>query len=601
MPGIHQRTSAHHAAAAAAHPEPLLATTCLADVLLKLWCVGRISATSAQMIAQAAMGDGLDNQAVAKIASCGAFGEISGNIGRDFRLRVCSDSKLSAIGKVTAPCIDTRTGRKETTQISHILPHKLLASMFESYNDQFHSALGTSDIKLFWDSVDMTDVRISYHQGIPTDKTELEMCIPLWIHGDAVQYQERNHNSLMCWSWGSLLTKETNSFMSAFLFACFPKSAATDETWHELMDIFAWSLGVCMTGKWPSRQRDGSPFAPNSLEAEKADTLLAGGFKLMPICLNGDLEHFALALGLPHYARNEFCWLCDCSKVGPTKKRHDYFLPDHERIAKDPDAELQNSTSDHVLFSVGMTVFNVMIDVLHTWDQGCWSHLAGSVLKELVYGRSTGNGSPAEKLSQVWQQITYYYRLMESRNRLANLTLGMIVHDVKSPNKVQPVLSAKAAETRDLIPVLAKVCEDISDGSLHAQHRLEAMKHAAAMQRVILEEPIVMSRAGKKALQDHTDSFLTHYSALRAWALESDFTAYHVVPKFHFTWHLPNQACFLNPAAVWTYKNEDWVGKVSTIAHSTSFGCHLKDLSHKVTEKYQFLIHFSFTKHFFSN
>jgi hypothetical protein len=72
------------------------------------------------------------------------------------------------------------------------------------------------------------------------------------------------------------------------------------------------------------------------------------------------------------------------------------------------------------------------------------------------------------------------------------------------------------------------------------------------------------------------------------------------VPKFHMGGvHLPLQCAFINPRFVWTYKAEDWVGRVSTIAHSASFGTGSHKLYYKLVGKYQFLLFLCFTRMFY--
>ena len=144
----------------------------------------------------------------------------------------------------------------------------------------------------------MQDVRISHHTGLPTTHQELKRCIPGWVHGDAVQYHERD--SLMTWSWGSMLSLDLSSLMSSFLFAAWPKLATTIGTWDSLMKVFAWSLQALAKGIWPAQQWNGTPWPADSEDARRAGSQLADGWKLVVLGLLGDHEHFGNNLGMPH-------------------------------------------------------------------------------------------------------------------------------------------------------------------------------------------------------------------------------------------------------------------------------------------------------------
>ena len=57
--------------------------------------------------------------------------------------------------------------------------------------------------------------------------------IPLFLHGDGVEYQ--NRDTLMVYSWGSLL-QQMSSLSSHFLTSGYPKSFTVDETWDTMME-----------------------------------------------------------------------------------------------------------------------------------------------------------------------------------------------------------------------------------------------------------------------------------------------------------------------------------------------------------------------------
>ena len=596
MPGIHQRLAAARARDADETP---LAQSALAHVLLQLWAVGRLSAIYIQQISSAALADGCDHPELATLASYGGWGCSPQNCSRDLKQSMQRETKLHAELTIPTPCRNPKIGKTEEVAGSVLQPHKLFADFYEHYNGKFHEIFGTKYVDEFWNTINQNDVRVTHHAGLPTRAEDLQRCIPGWVHGDGVQYHERD--SLMTWSWGSMLSMGFNSLISSFFFAAWPKLATAAGTWNTLLQVFVWSLLALASGCWPETQWDGTAWPPGSDDARRAQSPLAGGWRIVIMFLLGDHEHFSNEMGMPHWNCHEFCWMCDASRVGTIKKRWDYFAPDNQWLFKSIESEIASPTSTHPLFALGLTCFHIMVDILHAWDQGIWCHLAASFLKEIIYIHYSDH-SPTDALVIVWQAIHWHYDMLGSNTRLTNLTLSMIVGSEKYPNKNVPVFKAKAAETRHLIPVLAMIAGELNDGSPHCLNRLATLQHAVQMQKAVDQQPMFMSAASQRFLVHHSKNFLVHYTVLRQWAKDTGFLGYHVVPKFHMGGvHLPLQCAFINPRFVWTYKAEDWVGRVSMIAHSASFGTGSHKLSYKLVEKYQFLLFLCFTRMFYED
>ena len=51
--------------------------------------------------------------------------------------------------------------------------------------------------------------------------------------------------------------------------------------------------------------------------------------------------------------------------------------------------------------------------------------------------------------------------------------------------------------------------------------------------------------------------------------------------------HLAEQAEFINPRAQWTYMSEDFVGRISRLAHRLLDGTKMIQIGRKVVEKYR--------------
>ena len=86
--------------------------------------------------------------------------------------------------------------------------------------------------------------------------------------------------------------------------------------------------------------------------------------------------------------------------------------------------------------------------------------------------------------------------------------------------------------------------------------------------------------------------FLLAYKWLHAWSLEKGRNSFTIVNKFHTFIHMWMGCKFMNPKKQWCFKAEDYVGHISKMAHSISFGVRSTRISNKLCPKYRVLQHF---------
>lgn len=219
------------------------------------------------------------------------------------------------------------------------------------------------------------------------------------------------------------------------------------------------------------------------------------------------------------------------------------------------------------------------LDILHTLDQGLALRLAGGVLHTWCYGGASSEA--AENLMSIWWEIQVAYETLGTTEKLSNLNLSMFTN-TKSPHATPPKLRCKAAECRHWIPALAVVARSkmnsISPLSVHIAACLECLASfyiaLSGCKEVVL--PAQTAEHAEKMLND----CLLHYSWLYQRSQENGNCKFHVTPKFHFAKHLAKSCRFLNPTKTWTYKSEDWVRQLATIALSCCHGT----ASHAVAE-----------------
>ena len=82
------------------------------------------------------------------------------------------------------------------------------------------------------------------------------------------------------------------------------------------------------------------------------------------------------------------------------------------------------------------------------------------------------------------------------------------------------------------------------------------------------------------------------YSKLSGKAQKEKKKLWSEVFKFHHFWHLAQQARYQNPRKFWTYMSEDFVGKISKLAHSLLHGTAPWKVPIKIAYKYRFAMHF---------
>ena len=160
----------------------------------------------------------------------------------------------------------------------------------------FHEIFPLDKVQKFWNDVEASKDERLQHHPMKTQNWK-NMCIPLWVHGDGVEYARRD--SLMCWSWGPLMTN-FSEVEAKFLLTSFPKSCTSPETWNDLMKEICWSFNSLVKGVHPTHDSNGKPLKKGSPFYEMKGQPLATGYKAVIWSVQGDAEFFSNHLLLPH-------------------------------------------------------------------------------------------------------------------------------------------------------------------------------------------------------------------------------------------------------------------------------------------------------------
>ena len=141
--------------------------------------------------------------------------------------------------------------------VAHLFKHVGPAASLAKFNS-FKSAAS------FWKNVEeLGDTKLAPPVALDKRVTRPGHTCPIFIHGDGVEYATRD--SLMTWSWGSLLNKQS-SLDSHILLAAFTKSCSVADTWTALNDLISWSFTALLKGKHPSKDPYRKPLVKGMAE-----------------------------------------------------------------------------------------------------------------------------------------------------------------------------------------------------------------------------------------------------------------------------------------------------------------------------------------------
>jgi len=553
----------------------------LANKLLHLWAKGTLSATLLRDLADCALQDGASHEDLVALAQTGNWGAQPGNCHKQILHHFCANVKICDGYEVEVPCIDPKTSKPALENASIFLPHLMFSKLGENYPALFYNlfSFGKGNLADFWKGVAKSQDDKLYGHPMKTTAGWQDSCTPIYVHGDGVDFS--NNDSLMVFSWGSLLSNHS-TLLSHFLLACFPKSCGTSSTWEAIWKYLHWSFQALACGHHPTLGPDNEPLEKGSIFFPMAgQPLHQKKFKGVLWSIIGDHDFFSNTLGLPHWNSKAPCWECDCENRTPCTfgkgykticlEKQRFKIWSHQECLDDP-------FSSHAIFALpGVSCKNVRGDPLHIlFCKGLYSHLLGSILHYLCYHEGPGQRQakkPWERLSILFTQIQVEYTKQECKNRLTNLRLSMFT-DAQKPWKKHASLDIKAAEARHLLPAMIPVLQKIFAGTEEQceQHMLTAATSLEKLVQLWDTAGIIPTPAEYQQSLDLADDFLKRYEWLNKWSLEKDRMSFHIVPKHHSFIHLVWNSKHLNPKYHWCFKAEDFVGQVARLTSSVSMG-----------------------------
>lgn len=352
----------------------------LASTLLLQACMGHLSFASTQKLAHAAFLDGLNHPEIICLAQAGAWGQYPNHVRRDLQNQYFKHVQYAHPFPIRTSVRNTKSNEVIPMDVSCFLPHLVIESL-SSYGAEHDSIFRVDLLQHFWSAIKEDDpCLLALFAETDITREDLNMTIPLLIHGDGVEYLE--NDSLEVQSFGPLLGSassfDTLFLMCAYPYSCTVKQARTTSpakvdasTWGPISKWFTWSFAAMLKGIHPSEGPDGEALQHPLLRQYAGKPFK---YRYVVWSISGDHEHHSNHYKLPHWKSNKWCWNCDCSHLD--KSGYDFKPCSRKWIERTVEQELESRISKHSIFKIpGVTAFNVGHDPLHVlYTHGILSH-----------------------------------------------------------------------------------------------------------------------------------------------------------------------------------------------------------------------------------
>ena len=202
-------------------------------------------------LADLAIQEGASHPELLALGKAGNLGAQPGNVRKQIMNRFCKNMFFCDSFNVGVACIDPKTSKETKEDASIFLPHMVFAKLFAHFPTFFNKLFPLADLESFWGrALANGDDRLDGHPMV-LEKTWKSKCIPLFVHGDGVEFHSRD--SLMVWSWGPMLSKlrslENHLLMTAWAESC----SLGKGTWDPMWCWLQWSFKALAAGHHPGQ------------------------------------------------------------------------------------------------------------------------------------------------------------------------------------------------------------------------------------------------------------------------------------------------------------------------------------------------------------
>ena len=327
-------------------------------------------------------------------------------------------------------------------------------------------------------------------------------------------------------------------------------------TYDQLLEVVAWSFDILLSGKFPSKRHDGTPFRKNDVQRQKYKDLSLQRSILTEI--RGDWAFYKHQLRLPGWREKAgCCWRCNCTKEQVAEVHSEAAWRKPEARLSHQDVllrALEKGKTVSPMFAIPFCIVELcMIDWLHAVDLGVCPEFLGSIFN--LFLEVLPGSNETEKCNALFVRIRQYYAEHECSSRLNRLCPTML----NKSNGKFPKLRAKAGEARDLVLFAKETADELLGNS--TEH-VAAKSCASSLLECYqcLSEDTFESRKFSAA----TTKYALQYVGLSALANAQGVRRWAVKPKLHLFLEL-SVCAETTPSKYWTYRDESFGGFVSSM------------------------------------
>lgn len=556
----------------------------LADMLLRHWSWGDMSAPLVQKIAAAAKADGSTHPAVGILAGLGSSGLYPGNCHVELVRKLSGNPIEHALSSMHVIVKNGSRQIKHGSQLM-LLPHQLFAAIYEKSPATFRTRIlgGTPEnITQFW--LSMQNHPALHAMPFANRRDYTRKCIPISIHSDGVPVSGIGRawsRSATLFSWQSMLARGSTldiNFLIFIVFGTLLVQAGGETALTKFSKRLAWSLKWLAKGQWPTEDENGNALVGGGRP-------LAGGYYACLWAVRGDLDEMAKTYGLNHASSRSPCCLCKA-----TIRDDDCPWTDGRPTASwiatvwTPESWIESHPERHPVFQLaGLSVANFVPDVMHTLHLGVYQWCFGSILKLLTHYIMPG--SHAANLAVLMDEFKATYREMGTAVRFNDIRATMYDRG----NSDFPRLKGQAAELRHFVPVLKDVFAKHMDPSCRQHKQVKLMLEHCHNLESILDRfsdcyafTVDASRSFNGScwvIFQLTTGLANHYH-------ERNIMLFNLTIKFHYMLHLGLICKYINPRRTWCYVGEDFMKRLKHLIQASHFGASPVLVVSKVMRKY---------------
>ena len=227
-----------------------------------------------------------------------------------------------------------------------------------------------------------------------------------------------------------------------------------------------------------------------------------------------------------------------------------------------------------LILAVGFRLECVMVDVLHTVDQGIASHIIANVFWHFATKvKAFGGANQDSQIKQLYAHMQSWYKRTKPNSKIK----GKLTVERVRTSGGWPKLKAKAAATRLLASYALSLVVQFGSDDKESKLILGVCQLLVRFYEILDVESQFLSPGVKQELPKLGQRLVGLYTSLATAAKAAGLKMWKLQPKLHLFQHLCEWQAIThgNPRYYWTYADEDLAGKMAEVSQS----CHPRTLA----------------------